>query len=155
MEENNTQITNEEQSVSSLTITQNASTYLNETGKWTKFLSIMGFIFVGLIVIMGFLAGSIMSIMPGGQSGVFPAGMGFLFGGIYILLGLLYFFPTWYLFKFSQKMKLALTTNSNDELNEALSNQKSFYKFWGIFTIVFIGLYVLIGLFALLAKVLM
>lgn len=154
MEEQNTQITNEEHSESNLKISETATTYLSETGKWTKFLSIIGFIFIGLIVIMGLFASSMMSLMSGGQMGFIPAGMGFLFGGIYILMGLLYFFPTWYLFKFSQKVKLALSTNSNDELNTALSNQKSFYKFWGILMIIFIGIYVLIGLFALIARVL-
>lgn len=83
-----------------------------------------------------------------------PQGMGFLFGGMYLLMGLLYFFPIWYLFNFSQKLKSALSTKSSDELSIALLHQKSFYKFWGIVMIITIGFYVVFGLVGFIATLL-
>tara|TARA_B110000977_G_C10930241_1_gene436764 strand:- start:248 stop:721 length:474 start_codon:yes stop_codon:yes gene_type:complete len=156
MEEQNLLSTNEEKTTSGLTISNTAINDLSETGKWTKFLSIIGFIFSGLIVIMGLFSGSIMSSIPNGQISNMFNGMGIIAGGMYILMGLLYFFPSWYLFKFSQKIKKALSTQNNNDLNlnAAFNNQKSFYKFWGILTIISIGIYVLLFLITLIVLVL-
>ena len=156
MEEQNLLSTNEEKTTSGLTISNTAINDLSKTGKWTKFLSIIGFIFSGLIVIMGLFSGSIMSSIPNGQISNMFNGMGIIAGGMYILMGLLYFFPSWYLFKFSQKIKKALSTQNNNDLNlnAAFNNQKSFYKFWGILTIISIGIYVLLFLIALIVLVL-
>jgi|TARA_B110000908_G_scaffold123329_1_gene144647 hypothetical protein len=156
MEEQNLLSTNEEKTTSGLTISNTAINDLSETGKWTKFLSIIGFIFSGLIIIMGLFSGSIMSSIPNGQISNMFNGMGIIAGGMYILMGLLYFFPSWYLFKFSQKIKKALSTQNNNDLNlnAAFNNQKSFYKFWGILTIISIGIYVLLFLITLIVLVL-
>ena len=156
MEEQNLLSTNEEKTTSGLTISNTAINDLSESGKWTKFLSIIGFIFSGLIVIMGLFSGSIMSSIPNGQISNMFNGMGIIAGGMYILMGLLYFFPSWYLFKFSQKIKKALSTQNNNDLNlnAAFNNQKSFYKFWGILTIISIGIYVLLFLITLIVLVL-
>jgi len=135
-----------------LTLSDKAIIDLSETSKWTMFLSILGLIFTGLIVAAGLYMGSIMS-MVGEQFDVLPtgvgAGIGIAFGIVYILMGLLYFFPAWYLYKFSQKLKTALASKDNEALNAAFNNQKSFYKFWGILMIVFLGIYTLFGLIAL------
>ncbi|MBK3519891.1 DUF5362 family protein [Carboxylicivirga marina] len=147
------QLTNntEEPTVKQLTISDSATYYLTATSKWTYFLSIMGFLFIGFIIMAGIFASSMMSLMMGDAAGLMPPGMGFLFGGIYVVFGILYLFPTMYLLKFSQKTKLALATSSNEELNVALSNQKSFFKFWGILTIVVISLYALSGIVMVIA----
>lgn len=150
MEEQNLQAKSEVLGTPSLTISDTAIGYLNETGKWTKFLSIIGFVFTGLILIVALFSGSILPYMTQGQMTNMPTGMTFLFSGMYLLMGLVYFFPTWYLLKFSQKLKSALANQNNDELNEALSNQKSFYKFWGILFIITFGIYLIIGLLSLM-----
>lgn len=148
MEDQNLKSANENQSPSGLTISESAMNYLTETGKWTKFLSILGFIFIGLIVFMALFLGTILSSLTGGQMDNWPNGMQGLFGGLYLIMGIVYFFPTFYLWKFSQKLKLAISTQNSNELNAAFSNQKSFYKFWGIFIIVAIGIYIVIGVIA-------
>ena len=148
MEDKNTRKESTESAETELSISESSINYLKETSKWTKFLSIVGFVFIGLIVIMALFAGSIFSSLPAGQGNNMPQGFGFLFGFIYLLIGLLYFFPTWYLFNFSKKLKLALIEGSNEALNNSLSNQKSFYKFWGILMIVMISIYVFFGMFA-------
>lgn len=146
MEENTIEASKEEQASASLTISKEAINSLTETAKWTKFLSILGFIFIGLIVVMAFFAGSMMSFLPTQQIDQMPNGLGFLFTVIYLLMALLYFFPTKYLWNFSQMIKSALANQNEEELDAALSNQKSFYKFFGILIIVFLSIYAFTGL---------
>jgi hypothetical protein len=135
-----------------LNITPRAAFYLQETSKWTTFLSIMGFIMIGLIVIVALFAGTFMSTMAPNQD--LPNGFGFLITLVYLLLGLLYFFPTLYLYKFTQKLKSALESRDSQDLILAFENQKSLYKFWGIFTIVIIGIYAVVFVVAIGASML-
>ncbi|MBO3097722.1 DUF5362 family protein [Gelidibacter pelagius] len=125
--------------------------FLKETSTWTYFLSILGFIGIGLMILGGLFFSLMMNMMPGGNP---YAGLGVdmsYFGLIYVVIALFYFFPVLYLFNFSRKMKGALRSNNNDELTAAFSNLKSHYKFVGIFTIVIMSLYVLILVFAMIA----
>jgi len=154
MEEQNTQLPIEEQSTSNLIISETAIKYLTETRKWSYFLSIMGFITAGILVVVGLIMGFALSLIPSDQlnaMGLVGSSLGFLMGLIYILIAILYLFPTLYLYKFSQKMKVAISVTNNDELEEAFKNQKSFYKFIGIATIISIGIYILFAIFAFLA----
>ena len=131
---------------SQLTVSPLASGYLNETGKWGKFLAIVGFCVIGLIVMMGLFAGTIFSSM--GEALPFP---GFLMGLIYVGIGLLYFFPVYYLFKFSNQVRTALISKNSQQLDSAFENLKSHYKFIGILMIITLSMYVLFGGGALLA----
>lgn len=125
--------------------------FLKETSTWTYFLSILGFIGIGLMVLVGIFFSVAMGNMSGGNP-YESLGMDMsYFGLIYIVLGLIYFFPILYLFNFSRKMKSALSSNNNDELTAAFSNLKSHYKYAGIFTIVVISLYILILIIAMIA----
>ena len=125
--------------------------FLKETSTWTYFLSILGFIGIGLMILGGLFFSLAMNLMPGGNP---YAGLGVdmsYFGIIYVAMALIYFFPVLYLFNFSRKMKRALISNNNEELIGAFSNLKSHYKFIGIFTIIVISLYVLLLVFAMIA----
>ena len=117
-----------------------ASGYLHETGKWSKFLSIVGFCFIGLAVILGLFAGTIFSALNSELP--YP---GFLIGLIYVAMGLVYFFPVYYLFKFSNQIRTALLNKNSHDLDLAFENLKSHYKYIGIFMAVVLGFYVLIG----------
>ena len=114
MEENQHPISHLE--MDSLSITEMDISFLNETRKWTMFLSILGFIMSGLIAIVGLFAGSIFSAIPNSAFANMPAGFGFMMGGIYIGMGVLYFFPSWYLYKYSQHLRTALQSSDSGEL---------------------------------------
>ena len=125
--------------------------FLKETSTWTYFLSILGFIGIGLMLLFGVFFSVVMGLISGGNP---YEGLGMdmsYFGLIYIVLALLYFFPVLYLFNFSRKTKLALKTNNNDDLTTAFSNLKSHYKFMGVFTIVVISIYILAFVIAMIA----
>lgn len=129
-----------------LQIDHQGNNFLAEAAKWGKFLSIMGFIFCGLMAIFALFAGTLMaSMMPGlGSAEGTSAAIG---GGfvtvLYLILALIYFFPCLYLFNFSSKMQVALRSNQQDILNTAFRNLKSCFKFMGILTIVILSFWVL------------
>jgi len=108
---------------------------LNETRKWTKFLAILGFIGLGVLLLMGLFIGtifsSIIASMP--QTTPFPTTM---LSFIYIIMAIVFFFPVLYLFNFSEKMKIALYTSNQEALYEAFNNLKRHFKFIGILIIV-------------------
>ncbi len=117
--------------------------HLNTAGKWGQFLAIMGFLFSGLII----LAGLGMAVMGGAMGmgdefGAFPFAPS-LIGIVYLLLGLVYLVPSYYLYKFSSKATRYHNTNHPEDLTQSLEGLKSMFKFMGIFTIVMIILYFL------------
>lgn len=128
-----------------LQLNQTAKDFLKETAKWAYFLSILGFILIGFLVIIAVFAGTFLasmgSIVPGmgGMGGSFGLVMGILYFGI----AALYFFPVYYLFKFASNTKVAFRDNDSEALTNSLGYLKSHYKFIGIMTVVILGFYVL------------
>lgn len=125
----------------SLVITEEIKLYLNETSKWGKFLAIMGFIGMGIMVLLAFFMMLGFSALDDIPQTEYPLGfMGFF----YILIALIYFFPVNYLYKFSIQIKKGITTDDHSPLTSGFQNLKSLFKFMGIFTIVILALYALI-----------
>lgn len=129
-----------------LEVNEDIKGFLKEISKWTNFLSILGFVGLGLMVVAGVFLSFFSSLNEFG--GDFAYGLGYSMGvGLfYVCIALIYFFPILYLFKFSKKMKNALKLNNNEDFKLAVANLKSHYKFMGIFAIVIISVYVLIFL---------
>lgn len=145
MEEALTTPTEQEEKMS---LTKNAITYLTETRKWTYFLSIVGFIFVGIMVLIGLVMGPIFNNLPMGDNPMpFPGGV---ITVLYIAMALVYFFPVYYLYQFSVKMKTALVQKSEVYLESAFRFLKSNFKFMGILTIVMLALYPIIIIVAII-----
>ena len=128
-------------SIFDLVIDQEGSRYLTEMAKWARLLSILGLILAVLMVIAGIvmaLIGSSINSFAGLR------GMGPAIGIIYIVLGLLYMYPSWVLLKFASVMPSALKKSDQLLVNEALKNLSSCFRFWGILSVIIIGLYVLV-----------
>lgn len=129
-------------------ITQIGIKYIKETANWAQLLSIIGFIFVGLIVIGSIFAGTMLSQFEEFAALPFP---GFLISFIYLLIAIIYFFPVYYLYKFSSEVKRAIAFKDSKALESGLKNLKSHYKFLGIATIIVFGFYLLAFIIAILA----
>lgn len=136
----------DDQMTDDLHISRQSESFLKETAKWARFLSILGFIGIGLIVLLAFFIGAFMNMMGGGSLPFPPA----IFSFLYLLVAALYFFPVLYLFRFANYTRQALRTGDQATLDDAFSNIKSHYKFIGILAAVFVGLYVLGFIVALL-----
>ena len=112
--------------------------HLNETRKWTLFFSILGFIFMGLCLIIV----PIILITSKISNSSFPTWATTL---PLIFLSLIYFFPVYYLFKFSVHSKKAIDTSDSHCLEVSFKFLKLHYRFMGIFTIAIIILYIILG----------
>ena len=128
-------------SIFDLVIDQEGSRYLTEMAKWARLLSILGLILAVLMVIAGLVMAFIGSSV---NSFAGLRGMGPAIGIIYIVLGLLYMYPSWVLLKFASVMPSALKKSDQLLVNEALKNLNSCFRFWGILSVIIIGLYVLV-----------
>jgi hypothetical protein len=138
-----------------LPLTQQAQGYLQQAGKWAIFLGIVGFIFTALIALAALSIGTIITfvskINPLMQ---FPAGVGVALTVLYLLIALLFFFYSLYLYQFGSRIKKGLYLNSAEETTLAFSKLKSFFKLWGIITIVIILFYVLMFVIAIAGGIL-
>lgn len=135
-----------------LQLTESAKIFIKEIAKWAKFLSIVGFIFLGFLVlgaIAMFASGGAMATMSSSPMGALGAAGGALAGIIYLLVALLYFFPIRYMYMFASKTKRAFESNDSQEMTDAFENLKSHYKFIGILTIIGLSFYALIFLLAI------
>ena len=126
-----------------LTLTKASKSFLRETARWAKFLAIIGFILIGLMLVFAMFATTIFDMAAKMQPGV-PEYLGLTMTIVYLVLAIIYFFPVYYLLQFSLKMKKALTSKNDETLAKAFEMIKSHYKFLGVFTIITISLYVLL-----------
>lgn len=131
--------------------------YLSEAAKWGKFLSILGFIFIAIILIFGLIAGfatntfSSSDLNSAFQDLQLSASSGGIIICIYFLaIAILYFFPCLFLYNFSAKMQIAIRHNDQISLNESFQNLKSLFKFLGILTIIILCIWVLAITFGVL-----
>ena len=120
-------------------ITDRMKSMLAETAKWAKLLSIIGFIVIGLMVIAGLFAGSMMASMSSLSGG--PAMGGGLFTVIYLLVAALYFFPILYLYQFATGAQKALASGSDSDIEMAFESLRKHYRFLGILMIVILSIY--------------
>ncbi|MFN8334794.1 MAG: DUF5362 family protein [Cyclobacteriaceae bacterium] len=136
-----------------LSLTTGAKMFLKESAGWTKFISIVGFVFIGFLIIIALFAGTFLGAMME-ASGMNMMGGAFI-TVFYLVIAVINFFPIYYLFQFSSKMKAALQTQSSELLEQAFSNLKSHYKFMGILLIIVLGLYAIALIFGGLAAAMM
>lgn len=122
-----------------LVIDWRSKEFLKETAKWTKFLAILGFVGIGLMVlgslVMLFAPSSLMS------NGDFPFGGKIFMMLLYLAFAVLYYFPISYLYQFSENTKKAIENNDNNAIRDAFEFLKSHYKFMGILTIILLAFY--------------
>lgn len=137
-------LTNATPEVSKLELDNAALSHLAETRKWTMFLSILGFIFMGLMLIVVLIlatAGSYYSKTGFTALTIIPM----------LLLFVVYMFPLYYLFRFSSDSKQALNKKDNGLLSRAFGYLKMHYRFMGILMIIVAGIYIIVILIMLVA----
>jgi hypothetical protein len=131
-----------------LQIDSTSQSYLAETAKWGTFLSILGFIMSGILALIAIFIGTIFSSMTRGFGGAALPLMGTTFITIfYLIIAVVNFFMSFFLFKFSSKMKAALYANDQESLNESFKNQRSMFRLIGILTIIYVGFIILAVVF--------
>jgi hypothetical protein len=127
--------------------------YLNEAAKWGKFLSILGFVLIIILVICGCvflfsggnLASDVNTDLP--NLDLAPGAFGIVFAIYFFITALIYFFPCFFMYRFAAQMQLALRTNDQIVLNRSFENLKSLFKFFGVVTIIILCIWVIAAIF--------
>ena len=123
-------------------IEQETIKHLNTTRKWAMFLAIIGFIILGLIVIVGLIAGTFLTAFnSGGKDLGIPESLMFV---PILLLAVIYFFPVLFLFRFSKHTSHAVQTLDKLEFHKAIKNLKSFFVYIGVLIIIILSLYIVV-----------
>lgn len=128
-----------------LHLNESAKGFLKETAKWAYFLSILGFISVGFVVLAAIFAGTLFALM----SNLSPEMSGFglmsasLITALYLLIATLYFFPVYYLNRFASNLKTAFRDSDTESLTKSFEYLKSHYKFIGILAVIILCFYAL------------
>ncbi|PST81575.1 hypothetical protein C7T94_19075 [Pedobacter yulinensis] len=128
-----------------LIVTEDMRSNLYEIGRWSRFLAVIGFVLTFFMVVGAFGVSALINsdaavaaqLGPLAQLG--SAGIMVL----YLLIGLLFFYPSLLLFKYSSASAEGVLYGNQESLDLAVSRLKSLFKFWGITTMVGIVLYVL------------
>jgi hypothetical protein len=118
-------------------ITKKTIEYLMTAAKWGTFLAVIGYISIGLFILLGFIT----LISGTGNSLMFYNGV------VYLIFGILYYFPTKYLYDFSSHIKNMQNKYNTISMEEAMSNLKSLFKFMGITTVILISFYLILLIF--------
>lgn len=122
---------------------ESAKDFLKETAKWAYFLSVLGYIGIGFIVLIALFAGTLFSAMGRMNSMLGYAGpsFGLLITFFYLVLAAIYFFPVYYLNKFASNAKTALRESDSEALATSLGYLKSHYKYIGIMMVIVFSIY--------------
>ncbi|MBL4650118.1 MAG: hypothetical protein JKY03_10330 [Aureispira sp.] len=134
-----------------LSITNESKSFLLTTCKWAKFLAIVGFVFLGFFVLIALFIG--FSGFPVQGMNDFD-GMTYIIMFVYFFLAGIYFFPTLYLYRFSNLVKQGIENNSTDLMTSGFENLKSCFKFMGVTMAIIIGFYALLLVFGVFSAIL-
>lgn len=130
---------------SSIGIDANDKSNLAEAAKWASFLGILGLVMLALVFLGGlsmmFIGSAVLDGMS--QTSSMPFGGAFL-GILYLVMGLLYIYPTWALYKFGASVKAGLRLENHAKFSEGLLYLKRFFKFIGILTVIIIAFYIIV-----------
>ena len=124
-------------------ITSEIRAFLSEIARWANFLAIIGFVIIGLLVLIAIFAGSLFSMMSSQvpEAEYIDGYVGGIVTVIYLIFAAIYVFPVLYLYRFASNMKIALRTDNQEALSSSFENLKSHYKFIGIFMMITLGFY--------------
>jgi hypothetical protein len=127
--------------------------HLAATKPWVRFLSVLGLIGSGIMMLggLGIVAVGVSGI---GEAGLPAAGMGIA----YLLFAALYVYPCITLWRFAGSIEKTLSgRNVTASLEETLLLQRTFWRFMGVFAVVLLCVYaailVLVIAFGLLGSI--
>lgn len=120
-------------------VDEHAKATFLEMARWTKFLAILGFITLALLVVGGLFAAAF-TAAAGFNSPLSTLGVtGILL--TFAVIVLICFYPFYGMLKYSVHMKAAVATQDKIKFNTAVVYLKNVFKFYGIISIIMLGMY--------------
>ena len=149
------------------TLSETMLIYLKGASPWLRFIGILGFIGSGITALSGlslFAINPMMSRIWGeipGFDAAFGGTLTTVFSGSMAVfcagIGVLMFFPSFFVYRFGDKIRSFLRTGMDQDLELAFRNNKSLWKFLGIISIIelaFIPLTIIGGIIAVVTMAL-
>ncbi|MBK9335801.1 MAG: hypothetical protein IPM98_04155 [Lewinellaceae bacterium] len=112
-----------------LRISQTIRRYWYESSRWAFFFAVLGFLYLGLVLLIFSTASSKL-----GAAGL-PVVLVLLF------VGALVFPPVWFIFQFAQNIQKALRHEDNQAAAVGFQNLRRLYQFIGVLTAILLGFY--------------
>jgi magnesium-transporting ATPase (P-type) len=113
---------------------------LNATWKWTMFLSVLGFIFLGLLIVVGLITSTFLTAFKSQEVNLgIPESLLII---VFSVIAAIYFFPVWFLFRFSRHTRNAVQTLDKLELHKAFKNLRIYFTYIGIMVIIVLSIYI-------------
>jgi hypothetical protein len=109
--------------------------YLQEASPWLRFMGILGYIGFSIICLAGVITLFMSLDSPA------SAFVGLLVNGLAAFLA---FLPARFLYNFGTYIRNYLYSQDANDLEAALSNNKSYWKFTGILTIIILSLFIIL-----------
>ena len=136
---------------------------IHATAKWARLVAILGFVFLGILLLIGLSMGSFMgrvlamnAAMTGQTMPIDPAMLGLLYGVIFLMAVVIYFFPTLFLYQYATRTLRALRGGFDAaQFSKGVGAQRSFFAYIGILMIIMVGLYAIGGIFVGIAMAMM
>ncbi|MFO7844421.1 MAG: DUF5362 family protein [Bacteroidales bacterium] len=124
----------EEAKTFDISLSEKSNDYLKKAAPWMKFVSIVGFIMCGIMVIAAF----VMMLNSGNTYSGSNIGLGA--GFLYLVGAVIFFIINRFLFLYANGINKVYKLNDNDALETAFKMQNNFWKIVGIFLIIYISL---------------
>ena len=124
-----------------ITLSDRMLASLGATRPWVKFIAIVWF--VGAVFMVLFGLAMITGIYRGFSMPGMPASFDRVLGIFYIVIALVYVMPAMYLYRYAKAIAGTQDDAVMTSFEDALKQQKCFWKYFGIFIIVVLVLYVL------------
>ena len=135
----------EEKTDSDAILSRFAIETLNKTVPWIKFLSIMGFILCGFMVIF-----ALVLLLSGGIYGkTYGAGMGSSVFLVYLVLAIVIYFPNSYLYHYAGNLRKFFNSKDASTLETAFKLQKQYWMFMGVLVIIYLSFFAIAMIFVL------
>jgi hypothetical protein len=123
------------------TVSPVAVQMLAQTKPWVRLFSILMFVGFGIIALFS-LFGLFAGVMVGGRA----SALGLIPSLVNLAVAALYFFPALFLSRYASRIGSLVASNRAEDLEGALEAQKSFWKFIGILTAIWLGLVLILVL---------
>jgi hypothetical protein len=141
-------------------LTETMLKHLKAASPWLRFIGILSYLGSGFMALGGLAATIIIPISGRFDDispvfGNFSRGMGAAFGALYLVIGLVLFIPARFLYKSGSKIRSYFLSHADKDLEEALKNNKSFWKFCGICAIIqlaFVPVGIAVGIITVLVS---
>jgi len=112
---------------------------LDTARKWAMFLSVFGFILIGLIVVLALVTGTFLAAFR--PSDALPEYQELALIFAFCVSGILFFLSVLFLFRFSRYMCDAVESHDIKKFEKAIKNLKLFFRLTGLILIIAIAVY--------------